>query len=142
MLAFARCMREHGVEVPDPGSGQGMIRVGGEDGLDPEEFQAANEACREHLDGVVSEEGPRLTPEQRDAMLAFARCMRENGVDMPDPNDDGGFVVPVGGEGDEMPDFNDPTFKAAEEACRHHLGEMVPEGGGPAPAVPAGGGDR
>ena len=140
MLAFARCMREQGVDLPDPGAGGGgPIRVGGEDGIDPDTFRAANEACREHLEGVIGEEGPQLTPEQRDAMLAFARCMREHGVPMPDPGD-GGFIVEAGGE-DDLPDPNDPTFRAAEEACRHLMGDAFPEPEGAAPGVPVGGGE-
>jgi hypothetical protein len=144
MLAFSRCMREQGVDIPDPGAGGGPVRVGGDEGIDPEKFQAANEACREHLEGVIGEEGPQLTPEQRDALLAFGRCMREHGIDMPDPGE-GGFVVPAGGD-EEVPDLNDPTFRAAEEACRHLMADLVPEpegaGPGAGPGLPAGGGDQ
>ena len=52
MLAFSACMREHGVDYPDPDvSGGGIsIEIGGPDaagGIDPssEKFQAAQEAC-------------------------------------------------------------------------------------------------
>ena len=47
MLKFARCMREHGVDVPDPKPGEG-IRIGGPGSeLDPEDpsFQKAQKAC-------------------------------------------------------------------------------------------------
>ncbi len=138
-LAFARCMRENGIDMPDPGSGtQGTIRIGGEDGVDPEQFEAANEACREHLAGVAPQEGPQLSDEQRDAMLAFARCMREQGIDMPDPDENGAIVVPMGGE---APDMNDGAFRAAEAACREHLGD-APGGGGILPGPGAGGDGR
>ena len=54
-LAFTECMREHGIDMPDFGTG-GAVRIGpgSEAQFDPrgEEFQAANEACREHLDGM------------------------------------------------------------------------------------------
>ena len=54
-LAFTECMREHGIDMPDFGTG-GAVRIGSgeEPGFDPrsEEFQAADEACREHLDGL------------------------------------------------------------------------------------------
>ena len=153
MLAFTACMREQGIDLPDPGSGEPtVIRVGG-DGFDPEEFEAANEACRHHLRGVISEEGPQLTPEQEDALLAFAQCMREHGVDMPDPGD-GGFVAPVDGDGPTagaFPDPNDPEFRKAEEACRHHMGDALPDRVGPGgpggaegamPGLPVGGDDQ
>jgi hypothetical protein len=53
MLAFAKCMREHGVDMPDPqfsssgGGGRVTIGVGGEGRIDPESqsFQDAQTAC-------------------------------------------------------------------------------------------------
>ena len=53
-LAFAQCMRDHGVDMPDPqfgggpGGGGMTIAIGGPDSdIDPgsAEFQAAQEAC-------------------------------------------------------------------------------------------------
>ena len=60
-----------------------------------------------------------------DAMLDFSRCMREHGVDMPDPtfsdNGSGGGMVAkvVGGgpmSGGAKPD--DKTMQAAQAACQ------------------------
>jgi hypothetical protein len=45
-------------------------------------------------------------------MVAFARCMRQHGIDLPDPKPDGS--LPDRGRG-LNPD--DPKFKAAERAC-------------------------
>jgi hypothetical protein len=63
-LDFARCMRRHGVDMPDP-TGDGMVfRKGSGQGPDPEssEFQAADRACGHHLDAPgkpgTSEEQP------------------------------------------------------------------------------------
>jgi hypothetical protein len=157
MLAFTKCMRDEGIDLPDPGSGdRGVVRIGGEDGFDPEEFQAANDACRHHLDGVIGEDAPELTPEQKDAMLEFAQCMREHGVDMPDPGEGGvmiGIVGSAGGDGgpdtNGAPgaiDPNDPTFQEAEEACRHLMTDAFPDrggpGSGPAVRIEPGGGDQ
>jgi hypothetical protein len=118
LLAYARCMREHGVDVPDPqvdGSGRATFRMLRPRGNE-RAFQEAEEACREHLERVR----PRnLDPEQqeelREAMLAFAQCMREHGVDIPDPEFGEG-----GGDAVRLRDIdpNDPTFREAEEACR------------------------
>ncbi len=53
------------------------------------------------------------------AALAFAQCMRNNGVpDFPDPDAEGRFR----GLGHEQQD--DPKFRAAQEACR----ELAPGG--------------
>lgn len=50
------------------------------------------------------------------ALLAFAQCMRENGIpDFPDPVADG---ISLGGTGI---DRNTPEFKAAAKACGHLL---------------------
>jgi hypothetical protein len=42
--------------------------------------------------------------------------MRENGIDMPDPNPNTGGFLGLGGELPFDPD--DPKFKAAMEACQ------------------------
>ena len=52
MLAFARCMREHGVDMPDPEFGEGgrvqmRIEAAPGQGVEPmdEDFQAASKEC-------------------------------------------------------------------------------------------------
>ena len=54
-LAFAECMREHGVDMPDPQVGSnGEFRVtvnGGPGSLDMEAMQAAQEACQDLMPG-------------------------------------------------------------------------------------------
>jgi hypothetical protein len=120
-LDFARCMREHGIDMPDPGTGGrgGATRIGGGD---PEKLQEAMEACREHFQGVMGERGPELSQEQLDAMLEFAQCMREHGIDMPDPGN-GGMRVELGKGGI---DPESPEFREAQEACDDLLGELGP----------------
>ena len=119
MLAYARCMREHGIDVPDPQVDEDgrtefrLVRPRGNE----EKFEEAQEACGEHLEDAR----PRnLDPEQeqeiREAMLAFAKCMREHGVDMPDPEFGEGGRGTVRMRGNIDPD--DPEFREAEEACR------------------------
>ena len=138
MLDFTQCMREHGVDMPDPqmgpgGGAFGFTVEGGPAGEGAEEgpissaeldqMMAANEACQHFLEGVVQEfEMPDMS-EMQDQMLAFAQCMREHGVDMPDPefSEDGAFTI-VGGPGDTGMDPGDPTFRAANEACNEIFG--------------------
>lgn len=125
LLAYARCMREHGVDVPDPqvdGDGRATFRLVRPRGND-EKFEEAQEACSEHLENAR----PRnLSPEQqeelREAMLAFAQCMREHGVDIPDPQ----FGEGRGGVRLRNINPNDPKFREAEEACR----DLRPQLGG------------
>jgi hypothetical protein len=126
MLAFAQCMRDNGVDMPDPQTGGGGVRIGiGQNGIDPggEEFQAAQEACQQFLDDAGFG-GPReLSQEQLDQQVEFAQCMRDNGIDMPDPQADGGVRIQIRGQsgsGGAGPGGIDPQseeFQAAMEAC-------------------------
>jgi hypothetical protein len=52
--------------------------------------------------------------------LKFARCMRAEGVDFPDPVKQGNGLIKIGGPGMRMnPD--DPKIKAASEKCGKYL---------------------
>jgi hypothetical protein len=132
MLAYTKCMREHGVDMPDPQPGERGIRLRAPEGVTPEEMEEAEEACRKHLDKI---EAPELSEEQQkefqEAALAHARCMREHGIDMPDPtfgeNGEATIRIRRGDGGRGGPDPDDPKFKEAEEACR----DKLPFGGEP-----------
>jgi hypothetical protein len=118
--AFAECMREHGIDFPDPGDGPVKIQ-----GSSEEQMREAEEACA-HLREDI--EPPELSDEQRqefkDAALAHARCMREHGIDFPDPTfgEDGGARIRLR-PGDADPD--DPEFREAQEACQDELGPIM-----------------
>ena len=133
LLDFAECMREHGVDMPDPSfDGQGGVIQVGEMGGDPDVFAEAQAACQPLLEDAMGSftPNPEQEAQMREQALAFARCMREHGVDFPDPTfgDDGTVVVAVGDSGH---DPNDPEVRAAMEACQAEMGS------GPL-AVPAG----
>jgi len=117
-LDFARCMREHGVDMPDPKvEGNGLMKMEiGNAGRKPDlkKMQAAEQACRKHLQN--GGEGRRQPdPKFLDQALKFARCMRQHGVDMPDPSAEGGLVFQAGKAGGG-PDS--PRFKQAQRACQ------------------------
>jgi len=119
-LDFAECLREHGIEVGDPGEGGGVFEVGRED---QEDFREAEEACRHLIEDVVQEGIDRIPPEERERILEqqlrFAECMREHGIDFPDPQvEDGGLIGFGPGEG---MDPTDPEFQEAQEACQDLL---------------------
>ena len=146
-LAYARCMRENGIDMPDPvvstdGGGGVSVQVNGSTGSSPteskEEFAEANEAC-EHLMANAGPSGPAasMSPEDFDKLLEFAQCMREHGIDMPDPQTGGGgFITSTddSGEGGKLP-FDDSEFEAANEACADLLPGTV-DGG---PSIQRGG---
>ena len=143
-LDFAECMREHGVDMPDPefsGDGKGMVVIGptassaGASGTvsaapaPPQGFEEAHEACRHHMDGLIQDGQAQMDPEAQDRALKFAQCMRDNGVDMPDPDFSGGGVrIQISREGGLDP-LSD-TFKKAQEACGSLFGGPGGPGGG------------
>jgi hypothetical protein len=132
MLAFARCMREHGIDVPDPDS-SGEVRIRGRASAagkgrsseaQNEKFEKAQKACGDLLEDArpapLSEEDRAA---MQDAMLAYARCMRGEGLDFPDPDFSqggrGGFTIRAGRGGGPGP--GDEEFEAADEKCRVEL---------------------
>ena len=136
-FAFARCMRDHGIDMPDPETAPGggfSQRLSG-DNIDPEKMQAAQEACQDILEQAMGERRD-LDPEELDKLVEFAQCMREHGVDMPDPATNGKGGIVFRGNGSAGSDDNggktfaggiDPDsdeFKAAQDACGSILGSL------------------
>ena len=146
-LDFARCMREHGVDVPDPETGQAgfavridgsasaasapTLQAGGPGGPIDGADNSAFEECRHFLDDAIANSDRAPDPAMADRALKFAQCMREHGVDMPDPQVNGGAVAIQLGGG-MSPDS--PTMQAAHEACSQFLG--MPDGAGGAKGGP------
>jgi hypothetical protein len=132
-LAFAECMREHGIDMPDPGSEGGIQIMANEENQD--EVDAAMEECQPILENArgAIELDPEQEAEMREQVLEFTDCMREQGIDMPDPvfSDDGGFSVEMGapaeggGDGDQARPTDDEEFQAAAEECGGPGGGMT-----------------
>lgn len=68
--------------------------------------------------------------DSRTAFLAYAACMRTNGVDMADPTFDANGNPTGGGFRDQSIDRTTATYKTAEEACRSKLQGVQFGGGG------------
>jgi hypothetical protein len=125
-LEYAECMRRNGVDVPDPEPGEAGIRMTTPPGGPTPAFERAQEECQKHLEDV---EPPELSEDEerefRERALENARCMREHGIDMPDPTfGEGGRVEQRLGGGI---DPNDPAFQEAQRECGT-LGGPVREG--------------
>jgi len=121
LLAWAACMRENGVDMDDPQFGvdgelTGGLGKGGKgsdaDAKD-ETYQLATEACSDQLTTFKAPPDPEQQVEQAEQLLAWTACMREQGVDMPDPNPDGSFATY-----DWKLDLKSAEYTAANEACR------------------------
>jgi hypothetical protein len=153
-LQFSRCMRQHGVDMPDPKRvGNGGVSIGGPAGgpgkkrfksdvPDPK-MKTAEAACRKYLTrgGGGQPMDPAKQARMQDAFFAYARCMRGKGIDMPDPKvTSQGVEMKIGGGPDTAssgggpaghgPGPDSPVFKAADTACHHFLAEVEKEGAG------------
>lgn len=120
LLQHAQCIRENGYpEFPDPTMDGGRVRFG----LEPrgpaaglqEKFEAAQQACRDKLPSGLATLGQQnVSPEQLQALIGFAACVRASGVsDFPDPTPQGVFEIT--GVSFEM---GSPQVRSALEACR------------------------
>lgn len=118
-LAFARCMRTHGVhDFPDPNS-NGSFDLSGEGALSPTNptYRSAAQACRS-LGSAGKGAAPSPTPQQIAATVQFAQCMRTHGVPTyPDPNSNG--IIP--GIRHFGIDPSSPAFQSATAACQHYM---------------------
>jgi hypothetical protein len=108
-LAYAQCMRAHGVRnFPDP-SGNGQFVLTGIDTESPQ-FQAALAACKAPYASATSGQNANAPA----SGLKFARCMRAHGVaNFPDPAANGQNSSSISqGSGQT------PVFQRALTTCR------------------------
>ena len=126
MVAFARCMRTHGVDMKDPtpdangnfritiGSGPkkpgGAKRTQGPD----QKTQKALQACGKLQPGGQQKLSPADKQRLQDAALQYARCMRKHGINVPDPKvGSGGMVQIMGG-----PNTASPRAQKIAQQCQ------------------------
>ena len=81
-------------------------------------MRKAEKACAKYREAIKP---PEMSDEDKEkfrkAALEHSRCMREHGIDMPDPqfDEDGGAQIRIG-RGSGI-DIDDPKFRKAQEAC-------------------------
>jgi hypothetical protein len=113
-LAYAKCMRQHGINMPDPkldaNESMGSVLPEGVNPDDPK-FKAAQQACQQYTPNGGQPVKPNQQQQQQ--LLAFARCMRQHGINMPDPDANGGVDM-------RGVDSDTPKVKAAEQACQQY----------------------
>jgi hypothetical protein len=94
-LAFAQCMRDNGVDFPDPTvdadgnpSFEGAFGRSEEGGFDPEDtsFQDAIAACSDLMEGMVMGPGGGDFDSGaiNEALYAYTQCLRDEGLDVGD----------------------------------------------------------
>ncbi|MEA1903641.1 MAG: hypothetical protein U9N56_08965 [Actinomycetota bacterium] len=127
VLEFAACMRDSGIpDYPDPDvDANGNFRLFGGGGgpgqlnADRDTLLAAFEECGDIVEGVIQDTFRNIDESEfQDNFLEFAECMREQGIDMPDPDFSGGFGPGQGGGLFGNFDLDDPAFQEAADECR------------------------
>jgi hypothetical protein len=145
LVAFAQCMRSHGVpDFPEPTEGHLELKGGpGKSGLDPgsASFEAASKQCRRLLPNG-GKPSPQMQKQAEERALQFTACMRTHGIpNFPEPQFQGNGVrltLRAGGPGAIDP--RSPQFQAAQKACQQYFGPPGSKGSLQGPP-PAGGGE-
>lgn len=120
-VQFTRCMRDHGYQIPDPTFNEEGFPVWGEmPGAVPDkgaEFEESQRTCMEPLRAAYQAAGvPNNKEVDPDELLAFARCMREHGIDIADPTAEEPLEIPKDA-------YNSPAWQPAAQAC----GSLLPQ---------------
>ncbi len=132
-LAFAKCMRENGVDMPDPdpnggfGAGQRNINP-----TDPK-FQAGLKKCQSLMTSG-GQMNRTFDAASQQKMLDLAKCVRQHGVDMPDPQFDANGKMSMDGSVSGL--MSNPKFSSAMQACRQYAPSGGP-GGRPGAGSPS-----
>lgn len=165
LLRYTRCLRKAGIDVADPtygdagGPGGGLstqqsddsdtprsgaviATPGGSISLpDPEDpaFKKADATCKPILEAARQDLPKPSAAEQaeaRDHALAFAKCMRAHGIDMPDPTfgADGQISIQIPGPAGKDPRGGlSDAMQAAQRACQEEAPLPGPPGSGRVP---------
>jgi hypothetical protein len=130
LLQFAQCMRDHGIDMPDPNFSGGRVTMQSKaKNMSPEKAKAAEQACQKYQAKIKPPASSAADREKfKQSALANAQCMRDHGLtNFPDPTFEanGGAQIKIG-KGAGI-DPNSAKFQTAQKACEK-IGGI---GGGP-----------
>jgi hypothetical protein len=108
-VKFAQCLRQHGINAPDPQPGSGL-RI---EGLDSEKgkLDAAMEACKQYN---PKKDADRNDPAAHDRAVKTAQCLRRHGLNVPDPQPGQPLEIAL----DER---DKAKMQSAQDACRKEV---------------------
>ncbi|MFG2045557.1 hypothetical protein [Dactylosporangium sp. NPDC048998] len=82
LAKWTKCLRDNGVDVKDPEPGGGITLP-----MDSPATKQALEKCKQYEGGARGSTGfDPNDPKQQEQQRKFAKCMRDKGVDWPDPD--------------------------------------------------------
>jgi hypothetical protein len=91
-LAYATCMRDEGIDMPDPDA-DGRVQASKVE--DMEVYEAASDTCIGKIGDAPVDPGTQKSPaELEEQALKLAQCFRDAGFDMPDPEDPRALTIP------------------------------------------------
>jgi hypothetical protein len=131
-VSYARCLRSHGVDEPDP------VQRPGYTGLTVQipQRNAANasalDACNHFIAPLMAAKQAHARSQLASwlpALTRYAECMRSHDINMLDPDQNGSLSL--GNVPGITSDFGrySPQFRAADTACRHLLPAGVHDNG-------------
>lgn len=113
-LAFAKCMRENGVDMADPDPNGGFGTRGNIHLSDPK-FQAGMKKCEDLIASGGDLMDRDFDSASQEKMLELAKCMRQNGVDMPDPQFDANGTMKLDSSMTGL--RSNPKFSSVMKTC-------------------------
>ncbi len=122
-LAFVRCLRDNGVDIPDDGLTEGPGSID----LQSTKVQEALAACQDQAPGMGGD-GPLgpMSEAQQNQFIELAGCLRDEGFDVPDPKfkADGSLdMSSLVGSGINP---TDPKVRAALQTCSEKVDLQLP----------------
>jgi hypothetical protein len=132
MISFARCMRRHGVQMPDPFHRPGHQGLSIDMPAQDAAHRPAFRACTHFIEPIIQMKqaaAAARTAPQMAALTRYARCMRRHDIAMLDPTPQGGLGLGhVPGITNDFGRYS-PQFRSADTACRHLLPAGVHDNG-------------
>lgn len=119
LLDFSACMRDEGIDIGDPTiDADGNVSIGTTMSMisDHGALMAACDVCDDFIGGRPLGHGGEDRTAVDDRLVNFAKCVRDNGYKLPDPDFSGT-------SGDIFPglDRQNPDYQAAEQVCEDLL---------------------
>jgi hypothetical protein len=131
-VAFAHCMRAHGVEMSDPFHRPGHAGLSINLPTRDQSTRAAYAACNKYIAPIIvakQQGGAARSPQVMAALTEYAHCMRAHDISMLDPTQFGGLNLgTVPGITNDFGRYS-PQFRSADAACRHLLPAGVHDDG-------------
>lgn len=126
-LKLTECLREHGVNIPDSANRAAAIQ--GLANVPQSTVQTAMSACRKYASGSsVSASSRAQGVQRREQVLSYARCLREHGLNVPEPTPTTSGGIPAFLQALHEAQQS-PTFTKANQTCQQKLPKGFAGGG-------------